>query len=205
MKKIYSVLTIAMIFISGSILAQVQNPETAASSVKKRNFWYGPRVGLDLATPTLNQDDIKAQLKSNYQIGLFMQIGRKIYLQPEVYITVEKEKRVLSVGAVPEEVMVNSLKVPVLIGIKLIDIGIISAHVMAGPVGSFFLSESQTNSEIVRQKADYNLQVGGGVDLLGFVNLDVRYAVDLNDQVKEQLSNLAWENGVNVTLGLKFK
>jgi len=159
---------------------------------------------LDLSKPTLNQNDIKAQLKSNYQLGMFFQFGRKLYIQPEFYLAFEKENRDIS-SAPAEDVMVKSLKVPVLLGLKLIDLGIVSAHVMAGPMGSIFLDESKFDLEIIRKKIDYKLQLGGGLDVLGFITLDVRYAVNLNDQVQKELTNLTWDSGVNVTLGLKLR
>lgn len=160
---------------------------------------------MDLATPTLDQNDIKAQLKSNYQVGFFFQFGRKIYLQPEIYYSVVKENGIYSGSLIPEDVTVTFAKVPVLLGIKLIDIGIVSAHVMAGPMGTFLLSESNTNPLMIRPKKDYKLQLGGGVDVFGFITLDVRYAVDLDDNMNEELGQLTWKSGVNVTLGLKLR
>lgn len=207
MKRIcFFIPTVLLVLISVSaVYSQDSTPPNGdAESKKKHKFWYGPKVGLDLGRPTLNQEDIKAQLKSNYQVGIFFQFGRKIYIQPEFYYAFEKENRNIS-SAPTEEVMVNSLKVPVLFGIKLVDIGIVSAHVMAGPMGSIFLEESKFDFEIMRKKIDYKLQLGGGVDLLGFITLDVRYAVDLNDQVQKELTNLTWDSGVNVTLGLKLR
>ena len=204
MKKINIALAIILIF--NSFTLQAQNQESGSNTnEKKHNFWYGPKAGLDLLSPTVSQSDIKAQLQSNYQIGFFFQVGRQIYLQPEFYYAVEKESRDFLDGSMPGEVMVNSLKIPVLLGIKLIDLGVISAHVMAGPMGTFFLSESQYDPEIIRTKSDYRLQLGGGVDLLSFITLDIRYGVNLNDEVQEELSNLSWKSGVNVTLGLKLR
>lgn len=208
MKNIYSVLALVLFFVSGILCAQSQNPnnqENIETSVKKHSFWYGPKAGLDLLTPTVNQDEIKAQLKSNYQAGMFFQFGRKIYLQPEFYYAVVTENRFFTNGLTTEDVSVNSLKIPVLLGIKLIDIGLVSAHIMGGPMGTFLLNESKNDSEIIRPKRDYKLQLGGGVDLLGFVTLDIRYAVNLDDNVKEELNQLTWNSGVNVTLGLKFR
>ena len=51
----------------------------------------------------------------------------------------------------------------------------------------------------------YKLQLGGGVELLRFLSLDVRYSVNLNNNVKEELKQLKWKSGVNVTLGIQFR
>jgi len=195
----------ALFFTAQTVFSQDSTiPDGTTPDTKKHKFWYGPKVGLDLSKPTLNQNDIKAQLKSNYQLGMFFQFGRKLYIQPEFYLAFEKENRDIS-SAPAEDVMVKSLKVPVLLGLKLIDLGIVSAHVMAGPMGSIFLDESKFDLEIIRKKIDYKLQLGGGLDVLGFITLDVRYAVNLNDQVQKELTNLTWDSGVNVTLGLKLR
>ena len=204
MKRISSALIIILIFNSYTIYSQNQESDSNTNE-KKHNFWYGPKAGLDLSSPTVSKSDIKAQLQSNYQVGFFFQIGRQIYLQPEFYYAVEKESRDFLDRSLPGEVMVNSLKVPVLLGIKLIDLGVISAHFMAGPMGTFFLSESQYDPEIVRKKTNYKLQLGGGVDILGFITFDLRYGVNLDDEVQKELSNLSWKSGVNITLGLKLR
>ncbi|MBA4410179.1 MAG: hypothetical protein C0397_12230 [Odoribacter sp.] len=208
MKRICFFLPIALFFLISvtTVFSQDTTPPSGDNvSAKKHKFWYGPKVGMDLATPTLDQNDIKAQLKSNYQVGFFFQFGRKIYLQPEIYYSVVKENGIYSGSLIPEDVTVTFAKVPVLLGIKLIDIGIVSAHVMAGPMGTFLLSESNTNPLMIRPKKDYKLQLGGGVDVFGFITLDVRYAVDLDDNMNEELGQLTWKSGVNVTLGLKLR
>lgn len=205
MKRICFYLSCTLFFlISFESVYSQDTPVQIDGSVKKPKFWYGPKVGVDLVTPTFDQNDIKAQLKSNYQLGMFFQFGRKLYLQPEFYIAFENENRNIA-STTTKEVMVKSLKVPVLLGLKLIDIGLVSAHVMAGPSGSYFLTENKSDAEIMRKKSDYKLQLGGGVDVLGFITLDVRYNVNMNDQLKEELTNLTWDSAVNVTLGLKFR
>lgn len=208
MKRFFLVWTIVVFFVSGTFYAQSQNSnseEKKEQSEKKKNIWYGPKAGLDLSTPTIDQNDIKTQLKSNNQIGFFVQFGKKLYLQPEIYYATAKETRTFLTGSGPEEVTVNSLKVPVLLGIKLIDLGIVSIHAMAGPMCTFFLSESKTDPEITHPKSFYTLQMGGGVDLFSLVTLDVRYSVGLEDHVQEQINDLTWKSGVNVTLGVKFR
>ena len=100
---------------------------------------------------------------------------------------------------------VNTLKVPVMVGLRLLNLGIISAHVMAGPQGSFFLDESNPLPSHTRQKSNFDLQFGGGVDVLGFATLDVRYSANLNNSVETNMQQLNWKNAVNVTLGVKFR
>ncbi|MDP2337641.1 MAG: outer membrane beta-barrel protein [Bacteroidota bacterium] len=205
-----SVLTFAVIVILVALFSnaysQASNMESEKKeSDKKHNIWVGLRGGMDLETPTIDTEEIKTQLNSNYQFGAFMRLGKKLFIQPEVYYAVRNEQFSFALAPTEEKVMVNSLKVPVLLGIRIINLGIVSAHVMAGPVGTMFLSQSHTEHEIERSKNEYKVQLGGGVDILGFITIDVRYSVNLNDNIKEELNQLRFKDGVNVTLGLKFR
>jgi len=47
--------------------------------------------------------------------------------------------------------------------------------------------------------------LGAGIDVLRFLSLDVRYSVNLDNTVKEELKKLGWKSGVNVTLGIQFR
>lgn len=202
-----SILTIALAFVFAVSFLNVFSQETNTESAKKEKkskVWFGLRAGTDLSTPTIDKDEIQAQLKSNYQFGIYTRLGKKVFIQPEVYYAVRNEK--VSIGqASVEDVMVNSLKVPVLLGIELIDLGIVSAHIMAGPMGTMYLSQSPTNFPIERPEIQYKLQLCGGIDVLKLVTLDVRYSVNLNDNIKEELNQLNFKSGINVTLGIQFR
>ncbi|MCK9413372.1 MAG: PorT family protein [Prolixibacteraceae bacterium] len=198
MKKNLILVLIALFLSSGAVFSQNDD------SKPKPNFWFGPKIGLDLVTPTIDQNSIRTQFDSNSQYGIFFQFGRKLYLQPEFYYATHKETYTVS-SAAPLETKVNTLKVPVMIGLRLLNLGIISAHVMAGPQGSFFLNESKPLPSFSRQKSNFDLQFGGGVDVLGFVTLDVRYSANLNNSMETNMQQLNWKNAVNVTLGIKFR
>ncbi len=172
---------------------------------KKSSFWFGPKIGVDLLTPTIDQGEIESQFKSNYSAGIFMQFGNKIYLQPEFYYVMQKEPVFVNEEMTTGETTVNSLRIPLMLGIKLIDLGIVSGHIMGGPTATFFLNETNPSTTNTRSKNSFALQFGAGVDIIGFITLDVRYSVDLNDSMEEQFDQLSWESGVNVTLGLKFR
>jgi hypothetical protein len=167
------------------------------------NFWFGPKVGVDLATPTINQDDIESQVASNFQAGIFMQFGRKFYLQPEIYYATQKQE--YDDDGTMSEATVNSLRVPFMLGMRVINLGLVSAHVMAGPTASILLSESAPDPSGPREKTKFTLQGGGGVDALGFLTLDVRYSVDIGGNTSTQIKQLNWDSGVNVTLGIKLR
>jgi len=168
--------------------------------VKKPTFWWGPKVGVDLFTPTIDQGAIESQIKSNYQAGFFLQFGRKFYIQPEFYYATQKEP-----GSTPiaPDVTINTLKVPLMLGMRLVNLKVISAHIMAGPSASFLLKESITDPN--RKKSNFALQAGGGIDLIGLFTLDVRYSFDMSNSMSNQIKQFSWDNGVNVTFGIKLR
>jgi len=183
-------------------ISYAQDQTATEQKVKKSNFWFGPKVGLDLFTPTIDQNTIKAQVESNYQLGFFMQFGRKFYFQPEFYYATQNEKTETTTTS---KTTINTLKMPMMLGMRLINLKVISAHIMAGPSLSYLLKESAPNSSNPRPQSSFALQGGGGADLLGFITLDVRYSVDLGGSVNAQVKQLKWDSGVNVTLGLKMR
>ena len=200
MKKSLLVVLFAFLLCPVSIYAQNQDSN---GEKPKPHFWFGPKVGLDLATPTIDQDAIKTQFDSNSQFGIFFQFGRRFYLQPEFYYAMHKESNT-SASMEAVETKVNTLKVPVMVGLRLINLGIVSAHVMAGPQGSFFLSETKPDASRTRQKSNFDLQFGAGVDVLGFITLDVRYSSNIST-IETTIQQLNWKDAVNVTLGIKFR
>jgi len=198
MKKILQLIVLGLFLFSSISYAQDQT-NTVTPTKKKPTFWFGPKVGMDLLTPTLDQNAIKSQVENNMQAGIFLQFGRKFYIQPEFYYAIQKQ----SIGT--ENNTVNTLKVPLMFGMRLINLKIISAHIMGGPSLSYLLSETIPNTDPNRKKSSFALQAGGGVDVLGFITLDVRYAVDLNGSTNAQVKQLSWDSGVNVTVGIKLR
>jgi len=200
MKNLSLIFVIGLLFISTASYSQYQ--ATVEGKEKMPNFWFGPKVGVNLFTPTIDQNEIQTQFQSNYQIGVFFQFGRKFYFQPEFYYATQKEK---SSVLMSKDVTVNTLKVPLMLGMRLINLKVISAHIMAGPSASFLLNESFTDPNNARQKSNFAIEAGGGIDLIGFITLDVRYSVDMSKSMNDQIKQLGWDSGVNVTLGLKIR
>lgn len=201
----FAAITILVSLFSSSYGQESYNENEEKDSNHKSKVWFGLRGGTDLATPTLDTDEIKSQLNSNYQFGVFMKLGKKLFIQPEVYYAVKNEQLTFKDAPFQEKVMVNTLKVPVLLGIEIINLGVVSAHVMAGPMGSMFLSQSVSEHEIERPKYEYKLQLGAGIEVLNLVSLDVRYSTNLNRDTVDEIKQISLKDGINVTLGIKFR
>jgi hypothetical protein len=198
MKNFLSLTFLLIILLAGSVKAQEQSE--ADATLNQPHFWWGPKIGVDLVSPTANSDEVLTQFKSSSQYGVFFQFGRKFYFQPELYYATVKETN--SDGATNK---VHSLRIPAMLGWRILNIKVLSLHLMAGPSASFLLNESNPVPNTSRSKSTFMLQGGAGADFLGLLTLDIRYGVNLNSSTKEEINQLNWKSGVNMTLGAKFR
>jgi len=194
MKNLVKIQVLTVLLVSIFFVSTAQQSTQENQPKEKRNIWFGLRAGTDLLSPTTDFEEIKTQFNSNMQFGAFAKIGKKLFIQPEVYGNFLVEDNLDT-----KKIVANSVRVPVLLGFEFLDLRVVRAHLMAGPMATFYLNP------FPEQKYDYKLQLGGGIELLRFLSLDVRYAVNLNDNIKNELKQLAWKGGVNVTLGIQFR
>ena len=194
MKNLVKIQVLTVLLVSVFFVATAQQSTQGNQPKEKRNIWFGLRAGTDLLSPTTDFEEIKTQFNSNMQFGAFAKIGKKLFIQPEVYGNFLVEDNLDT-----KKIVANSVRVPVLLGFEFLNLRVARAHLMAGPMATFYLNP------VLNQNYDYKLQLGGGIDLLRFLSLDVRYAVNLTDNIKNELKQLAWKGGVNVTLGIQFR
>jgi hypothetical protein len=170
------------------------------SETDKPYFRYGPKFGLnlnaDLNNPPSNADDITSQLQGNYQIGGFLQMGKRLYFQPEFHYAVQKVP-----GENETTDTYEKFKIPVHIGLKFFDIGLISLHVSGGAMLTHNVGET-----FAFDPAKLEYQIGAGVDIFDFITTDLRYIFRQGESLADQISDFQ-ENGgiINLTVGLKFK
>ena len=169
----------------------------------------GPKVGYQTAKLSYQKADIKSSFSNHFTAGLFgrVTIGR-LYVQPEVlYFKTSNvfEGHVTGVASdnlfnLPTGANVNltlnqmNLQVPIMIGVNILDLDIVTLRAQAGPTANFVL-KSQTlydktytlngqQSEIENTTTDQNfdtkaiswgVQAGLGVDVLKRITLDINY------------------------------
>ena len=154
----------------------------------------GPKVGFNTSKLTEDVEGIKSDLKNSFNFGVFLRVGNKIYLQPEVnWMTrggVFKTSDQASPNPINQEIDLKTIEIPVLVGWRIINLGIANIRVMAGPSGSFIVNKKiKTKNGIeVLEKSDikdmiWGLNLGAGVDVLMFT-LDVRYQIGLNEVIE---------------------
>ncbi|MEI6684317.1 MAG: porin family protein [Bacteroidota bacterium] len=156
----------------------------------------GVKVGYNASKLSANIDSVTTSFKSGMQFGAFVRIGKKLYLQPELYYTTQGGVFTSNTQNWKQTVKIGSLDLPVLIGIKVLDIKMVNVRVLAGPEASFVINSLTSieegginNSLGPLTKGDFSsvnwsLQAGAGVDVWRFT-LDIRYQVGLSQMVKE--------------------
>lgn len=210
MKRLLSIL--ALIFISNVLFAQLP-------------FSIGPKVGVNFSK--ISQDFVKDVDKyteksiTGFQGGVFLRIDiRKFYLQPELYycykggILKKNEDKLYMGDPSLNEIKISSLDLPILIGFKFIDKGVVNLRIFAGPVFSFSIDKKidvtvdgvKFDEPILTEDdlkgGNWGLCFGVGADLTK-LTMDIRYEVGVNDISSSSLV-MKHMNVFTITLGLKL-
>jgi hypothetical protein len=172
-------------------------------------FSIGPKIGASFSKYTTDQDQIKEEIRNTFYFGAFARLGKKVYLQPEL-LFMSRNGKLTDESAAESRVRlkINTIDLPMLVGIKVLDLKAANVRVMAGPVASFVINKSITGenwdeaiTEDDFKNMNWGLQFGAGVDVL-FLTLDIRYDIGLNDVSK--LENFSLKNNM-FTVGLGWK
>lgn len=203
------------------ILAAVIITSSAFSQIS-----FGPKIGYNTAKLSLDRNDISSELKNSFQFGVFLRIGKKIYIQPELnWLTQGSIFQTPSTSQIlpfTQEVSLKTIQIPILIGLKVIDLKMVSVRVFGGPTASIVQDKviKNTVGNLINpiMKTDisdmiWSFQVGGGIDVMG-LTIDIRYNVGLinvlNDveiPIDGTPTSIPFEsktNGFTVSIGYKL-
>lgn len=170
---------------------------SATSKPKKPKFWIGPKFGTDFTGIPTSSTEASALLKEEWQAGVLMQFGRVLYLQPEAYYCMRNEN-----PGTPSQLTSTAVKVPAMLGLRFINLGLFSLHVMGGPQWTIPLKDSQ--GTYYAKQMDW--LVGAGVDVLGFITADLRYVYSTDIPLSSHINNFSLQTTpLNLTVGLKFR
>ena len=173
-------------------------------------FSYGIKIGYNASKLHTTLDSIKSSFNSGFHFGAFVRVGKKVYLQPEIYYTLQGGVFQNNVSNTynnwKQNVTIGTMDIPVLVGFKMIDVKVVNWRIMAGPMASFLVNSKITDVNSVTgpiTKSDINsanwyVQVGTGVDVL-FMTLDVRYQIGLNQMIKTAQKITGKEYNLNAT------
>ena len=185
------------------------------TSVKAQDFFsLGPKIGYNSNTLTNNRDSINTSIDNSLQIGAFIRVGKKFYFQPEAnYQVVKGTINNSMIPALRQEYNLKTIKVPALIGVKLVNRAVVNLRVMAGPAFTFVI-DKKLEPSIVNElwpikstddikNSTWSMQVGAGLDVL-FMTLDVRYEIGVGNMYNGNSSFELKNNVFNVSLGVKL-
>ena len=183
----------------------------------------GPKVGYNTSKLPTDVSEVSTDLKNSFNFGLFVRLGKKIYIQPEVnWLTrggVFKRPELGDLKPINQEVELKTIEIPVLLGWRIINLGVGNVRIMAGPSASIVTDKTVSTSEGSNftnpiEDSDiedmiWGLNVGAGVDVLMFT-LDVRYQLGLNEAIQsvqgegESFDFNSKSNVFSISLGWKI-
>jgi hypothetical protein len=166
-------------------------------------------------------DDFTSDLSGGYDIGAFARIGgKRIYLQPELLYSLKNGETQIQLSPdeggnpvkVNQDINLKAIQIPLLVGIKLINLKLASIRAFTGPAMSIVLdgSESSIGNQIIDgfkpdqlEKNIWDWQLGGGVDI-GSFTFDVRYAWGITNITDSDYNFENKGNTLAFSVGLKL-
>jgi hypothetical protein len=176
-------------------------------------FDFGLKLGYNASKLSTNLDSVTSSFGSGFHVGAFARIGKKFYLQPEGYYSMQTNKFKGDSTNWAQNVTIGSMDIPLLVGFKALDAKVVKIRIMAGPVASFVVNRKVKDLEDVTgplTEADINnvnwmLQAGAGLDAL-FLTFDIRYQVGLNSVIQD-VQTTTWDTKGSawvISLGIKL-
>jgi hypothetical protein len=176
-------------------------------------FDFGLKAGYNATKLSADPDTVQSSLGSGFHVGAFARIGKKFYVQPEAYYTLQTSKVEGTETAWSQKLVIGSVDIPVLVGFKFLNSKAVKLRILAGPVASFVINRNVKEigdvAGPVREpdinNVNWGLQAGAGLDAL-FLTFDIRYQVGLNNMIKE-VQTATWNSknsGWVISLGFKL-
>jgi hypothetical protein len=182
-------------------------------------FSIGPKVGYNTSKLSTEIDDIESDFNNSFYFGAFVRLGTKIYLQPEVNwlkqgSTFTKPEIGIEKG-IKQEVELKTIEIPLLVGWRVINLGVGNIRILAGPSASIITDKTVSTSDpnsFINPITDADIEdliwgfnIGAGVDILMFT-VDVRYQMGLNEVITkvEEFDFNSKTNMFAVSLGWKI-
>lgn len=180
-------------------------------------FSIGPKVGFTTSKLTTDLDSISTDFKSSFQFGVFVRLGKKIYVQPEVnWLTIGGVfANETGLNPFKQEIEMKSIEIPVILGWRILNFGVGNVRILLGPSATIVMDKKITSKEeegyiqpIKEADIDdlvWGFNLGAGVDVLMFT-LDVRYQMGINEIITDvqNFSMNSRNNMFSVSLGWKI-
>ncbi|MDO1446819.1 porin family protein [Rhodocytophaga aerolata] len=184
----------------------------------------GIKVGANYSTLIRQDRNLSADYRLGYVGGVFARFNvNNLYIQPEVVLS-SKNTRIRTSATsdysdpsnpvrTSTTVQLNSVDIPLLVGVKVIETDQFNLRLMAGPLASLVfdsrglegLVSSETPVKDAYNRSIWGYQAGIGADL-GSITLDAVYESSFNEAYDLSRYNLGKpKNGLFMfTVGFKF-
>jgi len=146
---------------------------------------------------TTSTDQLKSGFSSGYQAGAWLRLGgKKVYLQPEIALNVKSISQTMNIGntTMKATYKTQAIEIPLLVGYRFLNLGLLSLHVNAGPKAIINAGSSSNWNQYANvvshdfKTAGWGIDGGFGVDVLMF-SLDLRYTQYLTNTSTITLQN----------------
>jgi len=173
-------------------------------------------------TGDYNLNSLKGEMSNGFHGGVFVRLGDKLYFQPELLYAMQKNEYEVSVSDVAnpnaaevgkQMVKFSTVDVPLLVGIKLLDLNLVNVRLFAGPkfrlnAGSSLDWENVSSTTINKLKGDFKsanvgLEAGAGIDVLMFT-LDARFNLIKDMYQADWQSKPDMNSNLVISLGWKL-
>ncbi len=163
-------------------------------------FHIGPQIGYTASNLSVSADSITNGLKNNFLAGIFLRIGKKIYVEPQVnWLTqgsVFKYPKINNLSPLEQKIKLNTIQVPLNVGWRIIDLKVVNIRIFGGVAANFIMNTTIDNSggdpgnydKVLIpddfSKVQWQWDAGVGVDVLMFA-VNVSYMGGINNLLKD--------------------
>lgn len=211
--KVRNVILIFCVLLSAGSFAQSATPVNV-----------GIKVGANYSTLIRHNRNLSADYRLGYVGGAFVRFNiNKFYIQPEVLLSSKNTRLQTAITSdysdpanpvrTSTTVQLNSIDVPLMLGLKLVETDQFNLRLMGGPLASIVfksqglegLFSSETPVRDVYNQSIWGYQAGIGADL-GSITLDAIYESSFTEAYDLSRYNLGKpRNGLFMfTVGFKF-
>jgi hypothetical protein len=192
----------------------------AGTAQKDNSVTINPKIGTNFSGISDQPNGISTKNKVGYNAGFDIRFGGDIlYFQPGVFFYQYNQEytvvatQVGATGSFTSDIKVQSLKVPVLLGVRVFSSDPLTLRLNAGPAFNFPVNvDADKDSFAISSKNYNNANVGGvvgaGVDL-AFFTFDINYEFGLSDYIDfSESNNLTTGSSkqyvISLNVGVKF-
>jgi hypothetical protein len=191
-------------------------------------FNFGIRLGTNHSRLITDKNRISSHYIQGYHAGAFFRFNiKKVYLQPEPYFSwkgarLSYDTSLVNPGSkLTKDIKYLSLDLPVLFGVKLVDLEVFNLRIYGGPAASWIIYKDFTvkvdgdKQDIDEKTYDKSfrdmilaVQAGLGFDVF-FLSFDARYEYGLNNLLNTAPITNPFETRYHsemfiLVLGIKF-